>query len=508
MGQRDVMPGDDSGNGNLLVSQKATLANAAVLKSLSFYVTTAAGNLRLGVYDATGSNGGPGTKLAETADFTPTAGWNTAAVATPVALPAGNYWLAYLPSSSSLGFRVGNGGEARWQAFSYGPMPAKFPSTSLGDAVNWSLYATLDVTDSGSPPPAPGPSADTESPAKPVLSLGQVTQTSAVLIWQPGVDNVGVDHYNIWLDSTQIAETTSLTWTYTGLTCGTSYLLGLEAEDAAGNKSVLGDARWGITTVACAQPPASGYPDASNTGVPLGTPLTVVNGNMTIATAGTIIENRDIRGCVVVNAPDVIIRKSRIACGGQSVVWSGSTNLLVEDVEIVCGGTAGTTGLTPQNYTARRVNAHACENIFWASRDVTVIDSYLHDPIPCCGPSEPHTDSVQLPGGASNVTLRHNTIYGGYVSQSNFGNSAFTTGGSSSSILIENNLLAGGGHTARCEGSGANTNYRVKNNRFSRIFTSTVGGFGPVSGCDGSGGWPGITEWSGNVYHESGAAIP
>ena len=46
-----------------------------------------------------------------------------------------------------------------------------------------------------SPPPPPG---DTQPPAKPILSLGPATQTTLVLNWQPGSDNVGIDHYNVY----------------------------------------------------------------------------------------------------------------------------------------------------------------------------------------------------------------------------------------------------------------------------------------------------------------------
>ena len=104
IGETTVLTSNDSGNGNLLIAQQATLSQIATIQSLSFYVTTAGGDLRLGIYDATGPNGGPGAKKAETNSFTPTTGWNTANVITPASLPVGTYWLAYLPSSSSLGF--------------------------------------------------------------------------------------------------------------------------------------------------------------------------------------------------------------------------------------------------------------------------------------------------------------------------------------------------------------------------------------------------------------------
>ena len=84
IGQTSVLSSGDSGNGNLLLAQSATLAQAATVQSLSFYVTAASGSLILGVYDATGPNGGPGALKAQTNSFTPVTGWNTAHVITPV----------------------------------------------------------------------------------------------------------------------------------------------------------------------------------------------------------------------------------------------------------------------------------------------------------------------------------------------------------------------------------------------------------------------------------------
>ena len=104
----------------------------------------AAGNLRLGVYDATGANGGPGALKAQTNSFVPVAGWNTVPVTAPIALPAGAYWLAYLPSSSSLSFRLNNTGSFRYKAFSFAAMPSAFPASPTSGTGHWSLYATLN----------------------------------------------------------------------------------------------------------------------------------------------------------------------------------------------------------------------------------------------------------------------------------------------------------------------------------------------------------------------------
>ena len=146
IGQTTVLSSGDNGNANLLLAQSAKLAQAATIQSLSFYVTAASGNLILGIYDATGPNAGPGALKASTASFTTKTGWNTAKVVTPVALTAGNYWLAYLPSSNNLSFVKTNasGNCVLAYGYNFGSMPSKF-STSPGSCTpaTWSLYATL-----------------------------------------------------------------------------------------------------------------------------------------------------------------------------------------------------------------------------------------------------------------------------------------------------------------------------------------------------------------------------
>ena len=143
MGESNILPTDDSGNGNLLVAQQVSLSQAATIQSLSFYVVAATGHLRLGIYDATGPSGGPGALKAQTAEFTPTVGWNTQGVVTPTALSAGTYWLAYLPESNNLHFAMTPSGATRWYSYTYGALPTTFSSAPQSGTYHWSFYATL-----------------------------------------------------------------------------------------------------------------------------------------------------------------------------------------------------------------------------------------------------------------------------------------------------------------------------------------------------------------------------
>jgi hypothetical protein len=149
IGETAVLTAADSGNGNLLVAQEASLSQSARIQSISFYVTAAAGELVLGIYNATGPSGGPGALVAQTESFIPRVGWNVAATTTTPTLPAGNYWLAYFPSSSSLSFeKQNNSGNCHYYSLRFtSTLPRTFSTKPKNcTPATWSLYATLGTT--------------------------------------------------------------------------------------------------------------------------------------------------------------------------------------------------------------------------------------------------------------------------------------------------------------------------------------------------------------------------
>ena len=144
IGETNILSNDDSGNGNLLVAQQANLSQSGTIQQLSFYVATAAGQLRLGIYDD--ASGRPGTLKAQTAAFTPGPGWNTQNVLTPTVLPVGTYWLTYLPESNNLHFRIDpSNGSARYYSYAFGSMPGTFSNSPQSGTFHWSFYATLST---------------------------------------------------------------------------------------------------------------------------------------------------------------------------------------------------------------------------------------------------------------------------------------------------------------------------------------------------------------------------
>ena len=113
-------------------------------------------------------------------------------------------------------------------------------------AGNTSGFANLSVTTSVCP--------DTEAPTSPGnLAISNRQQESLDLSWTASSDNVGVDHYNVFVNNEFLAETEGTSFSFTGLTCGSNYTLEVQAEDAATNTS----ARVGSnsTTLSCGGPP-------------------------------------------------------------------------------------------------------------------------------------------------------------------------------------------------------------------------------------------------------------
>jgi chitodextrinase len=81
-------------------------------------------------------------------------------------------------------------------------------------------------------------SGDTTPPSTP----GSLTQTgsttsSVALSWSASSDNVAVSGYTVYVNSTQVGTTAATAYTASGLTCGSSYTVAVDAYDAAGNHS-------------------------------------------------------------------------------------------------------------------------------------------------------------------------------------------------------------------------------------------------------------------------------
>jgi chitodextrinase len=79
---------------------------------------------------------------------------------------------------------------------------------------------------------------DTSPPSPPAgLTIGAATRSSISIRWTASTDNVAVAGYRVYLDDAAAGDTPATERTYTGLVCGRSYLIAVDAADAVGNRS-------------------------------------------------------------------------------------------------------------------------------------------------------------------------------------------------------------------------------------------------------------------------------
>lgn len=225
-------------------------------------------------------------------------------------------------------------------------------------------------------------------------------------------------------------------------------------------------------SIDCISNPAScGYPDATNTGVPAGTSLTIYSGTLKALQAGATYSGLDIRGCVDIRAANVTIQNSRITCSRVSAtvkVFTG--NVTIQDTEI--NGAGGASNCVASNdFTLIRVNIHNCFDGVRANGRVVIRDSFIHDLKRVSGG---HHDTIQTTQGNS-ITLEHNTLFP--FQNGDPMNAAYIAGedqGPISNVLVHNNLVNGGNYTfyiaAGIDGATYTSNVFGRDHRYGPIY--------------------------------------
>lgn len=224
-----------------------------------------------------------------------------------------------------------------------------------------------------------------------------------------------------------------------------------------------------------------------------------MNGNVTLSTAGAVYENKWVKGCIEVKAKNVTIRNVKVTGDCYYSIdyapyndFTANNRMIVEDTTVVCANRRGT-AIGELNFTARRVDISGCENAFDVDRDVTVVDSYVHNMTDELSGGDPHTDGLQ---GVQtrNVLVDHSTfIMPKYATSAIISDSS--PGGN---WVVRNSLLDGGGYTIYCPDSGSITGNRFGTNQW----TNRSGA--PHNYATGCGGM----TWSNNVHDVTGAILP
>ena len=158
---------------------------------------------------------------------------------------------------------------------------------------------------------------------------------------------------------------------------------------------------------------AFAWPDATNTG-PTGTLTTVSHdGQITINTDGTIVENIDIGGPTFygywVPANNVIFRNCIIRSLGYYGIDVGGANCTVQDCRIIGGGasSAGNDAINGAR-TVERCELYWFENGMRIGSDCIIRRNYVHDLLSSAGEAG-HYDGIACHGG-NNTLIEENTI--------------------------------------------------------------------------------------------------
>jgi chitodextrinase len=207
--------------------------------------------------------------------------------------------------------------------------------------------------------------ADTTPPTAPgMLTAIAAAQTSVTLSWIASTDNVGVSGYGLYVNGTLVGSTTTTTYAFGGLSCGTSYTLAVDASDAAGNrsaKSSLTTATSPCTDTTPPTPPGNLQP-TGNTATTISVSWSASTDN--VAVAGY---NVYVNGTKVGTTTNKAYTFSGLACG--------TTYTLGVEATDTSGLVSGRTGIT----TATAACASATDHVIAAAGDFTSSSSNGND---------------------------------------------------------------------------------------------------------------------------------
>jgi len=152
----------------------------------------------------------------------------------------------------------------------------------------------------------------------------------------------------------------------------------------------------------------SGAGAPGTVGLPDGVTLTPSD-KIVVTQNGTVIDAKDVRGAIWVQADNVRITRSRITGSSYHTVriFDGADGTVIEDSDVVCTGDAlnGGKGVVFGNYTARRIEVTGCGVPFvTASSDVRVTDSWADgQPVELSVGDDPAPPTT-TPGGTPSTT--------------------------------------------------------------------------------------------------------
>ena len=491
----------DSDTGSVELGTKFTAVSAGQATGVRFYKTPENRGTHTGsLWTSTGTLIGKVTFGTETSS-----GWQIATFTKPVALSAGTSYVVsyhtsygrylaterYTGASTSANLRIPG---SNIGVYAYG-------STSIFPAETWHAsnywvdltFAKGATGATATPIPAPSSTATQASSA---------TSTPTA-------------------SATSIAPTASSTSTSAKPTTTTKAPTPTATASSTPASTSSSSIAAGLTDCA-SLPSRCGYPDATNTGIPAGTVLKRVPQDVTSgpgwvwdsrgwlqASSGAVVKNLIVSGSINVAGANVTVQNTRILADGESwgIGLQHTTNAVLANNEIgilhglprllvgikdVYGDCTGTQVLRNniQN-TSSGVQTH----------EGLIADNYIHDMGYSSGD---HINGTTSNGDTEAMTIRHNTILN-QIDQTD-AISLFQDFGLEANRVVTDNLLAGGGYTIYGGGGSKGTSYNIQitNNRFSTLYYSNSGSYGPMTAFDYSGAGNVV---SGNVRDKNLAAM-
>jgi hypothetical protein len=222
---------------------------------------------------------------------------------------------------------------------------------------------------------------------------------------------------------------------------------------------------------------------------------------------GTVLENLDVSGLILIDADNVTVRNFRIITSGSYGVKiePGHRGIVLEDGEIANISSAAILGM---GFTARRLHIHDSGGdgikAQGAGGPVLVEQSFIEK---IGMRPDSHADGNQTRGG-SNITFRYNNIYMPHPGTPRYpgppykSNATFMIQLDVSNFVIEGNWLTGGAYTIYCKNNGGSGVF-VRNNVLGR----ENGGL-PAGKEDRRTRAGKCAEWTGNVWEDNGKIIP
>jgi hypothetical protein len=248
--------------------------------------------------------------------------------------------------------------------------------------------------------------------------------------------------------------------------------------------------------------------DVTNTGYRasglLGTDLERVDGELTTSQDGEVIEGVDVDGGIVVAHRDVTIRDSRVRHWGRSgisVAPDAEVGVVtIENVEIDGQGNPDGIGIdvnAPAHVSGVRV--HGQRTGMNIRSDTTLERSYIHGQ--AVGPGTHNTAASAH--GATGLIVRDNRL----ESSTSASLSLYPRQEPIRDVLVTANLFEGTGNgIGLYAGDTTNHPYRDENRDIRIIDNRWTGSFEHGTHRSWNPEQPG-SEWSGNVWHDSGEAV-